>query len=212
MCAHCASPSAGASTIGTSSSRSSSRVVSLNRVGEPLRAGLQSRGLDRIAALLGGHPALFSACSRFSRRSATSSALARSPPRRTPSRNEVMFEELREPLDDPNQVGNLDAVGGGVRLVSRPLHRRREVPVQPVVRVDGDDASSISAKEMSRIAARSRKSAFPITRPIASRCIKRLRRLAGQSVDSSPPSGWPIGVDSGSGALPGSQSPILVAT
>jgi len=31
----------------------------LNRVGEPLRAGLQSRGLDRIAALLGGHPALF---------------------------------------------------------------------------------------------------------------------------------------------------------
>jgi len=52
-----------------------------------------------------------------------------------------MFEELREPLDDPNQVGNLDAVGGGVRLVSRPLHRRREVPVQPVVRVDGDDAS-----------------------------------------------------------------------
>jgi len=57
-------------------------------------------------------------------------------------RRDVRLQELGKALDDPDQVGDLLVVVGGVGVRIRELHRRGEVLVQPVVRVDGDDASA----------------------------------------------------------------------
>ncbi len=85
----------------------------------------------------------------------------------------VQFDDA----DDSNEVRHLLAVAGGVLRLAGELHRRRQIAIEPVVGVNGDDAPARSSNDTSDRAASDRKSAFPIGRPLAdSRLISRRRR------------------------------------
>jgi len=61
---------------------------------------------------------------------------------------EVVLEELRQALDDANEVCDLIALRRGVGVAVSELDSRRQVPVEPVVRVHGDHARELPERHL----------------------------------------------------------------
>jgi len=108
-------------------------------VGEPLRAGFQPGDCDGVTAFAGLFelPFVLLALLAAGRHLVGFEVGHRAV--EDEHRREVVFEELRESPDDPDEVRHLRPVGGRVDRLVGPLDGRRQVPVEPVVRVDGHD-------------------------------------------------------------------------
>lgn len=106
---------------------------------EPLGARRELSGPGLLAALARGRSPLGRPLSALAAGAHLGLLALDHPPVEDERRQQAVLQQRRQPPDDAEDVRHRGAVGGRVRRGVGELHGRREVAVQPVVGVHGDD-------------------------------------------------------------------------